>query len=134
VPAYIRLVHTIPEQKTAFLRNIVYREPERKLIATANSGYDTFRVTDADTGFVFFKAKVLRIDARALYFQVKDEIFELQIGKDLADAVMEPLSSPEIEALALDAYFDEEWALEETGKGKSSSKKTPTRKGSSKSK
>lgn len=135
VPAYVRLIHTDPDHQTAYLRNIVQRAvpPEMKLIAKERSGYDTFRIMDDETEYVFFKARVMRVDSREVFFQVKNKVYSIHIGKSLADAMEHALSPDEMDDYDLYSVYDAAWAKkemeDEAGKDK---KKTNTKKGGTK--
>ena len=125
VPKYIRLVTTVPGQKTAFLRNLIYKTREMKLIAKPRSGYEIFRVTDEDGEYVFFKAKVLRVDSRDVYYQVKNQVYGIHIGQSLAEAMEYPLSIDQMDDLELNDVYDRDWAKEEMGEenGKTNKKR-----------
>jgi hypothetical protein len=103
VPQYVRLSTTVPSQQTAYLRNLLYSKREEKLIAKPRSGYEEFRVA-ADNQYIYMQAKVLYVDARDVYFQVKHtkDVYVLHLGQSLAEAMFSK------------AQIDE--ALRETGK------------------
>ncbi len=130
VPSYVWLT-TTTNQNEAHLRNIVYRSsrPGGEEKVMVKPGYDTFQIVDEDTGYFFFRAKVLRIDDRAMYFQIKDEAFEWELRKNLADAIKRPLSAPRLAALQL--TLNAEWSAEESAKDKENKKpKTSSKKSS----
>ncbi len=111
VPAYIRLTMTVPDRQEAFLRNLIYNTREIRLIAKERSGFQEFRIIDADTDHVFFKAKVLRVDARDVHFQVFDNVYTIHIGQTLAEAMLEPLSLDRLDDLDLER--DRDWGKKE---------------------
>lgn len=130
VPAFVRLVHTDPGQQTAYLRNIRFRVPEMKLVAKAQSGYDTFRITDEIGDYVYFRAKVLKIEQRQIFFQIKDQVYSVQTGQYLSDMKEMSFSLTRIELEDLGLY-DREFAkseLEKDKKNKKDNKGRPTSK------
>jgi hypothetical protein len=106
---YIRLDTTDPDGREAYLRNLVYKTPPTKLRMGKWSGYDTFRIFSEYKTKVLVKGKVLRIDQRDVYFQVREEIYGIHIGQSLWEAMKRPLSDREIEALNLTSQFDAAW-------------------------
>src|SRR5205807_1935814 len=68
-PAYVRLTTTIPEQQLAYFRNLIYDTPEMKR-AVKLPGYQEFQVTDEFGNYVFFRAKLTKVDQRRVFFQV----------------------------------------------------------------
>lgn len=113
VRSYIKLVHTDPSAKEAFLRNYVFRSRELRLKATKGSGYDVFRITNEDGDVVLVKGKVLRVDQRDVYFQVGEDIYGIHIGQSLADAMRRPLFLEETDELQVTQLYDEAFASQE---------------------
>jgi hypothetical protein len=103
IPSYIRLVHTIPTHKEAYLINLFYRNEEFKLSAKPNSGYDVKRISDDNGNYIFCFLKVLRVDTGVVYFQVKDAVFAIELGQTLDDAMQEALDDDELEKLGIAA-------------------------------
>jgi hypothetical protein len=124
-PKYIYLTHTLPAQQMAYLRNRVYRGPEMKLIAN-KPGWDEFQVTDEFGEYVFFRAKVLKVEQRQIFFQIgrshdlefpSNSVFALQIGKSLADARDYSFNKTRVD-LEDDGLYDREFELREMASGK----------------
>ncbi len=131
VPAYVRLDTTVSSNHEASLRNLIYDTRPIKLIARKGSGYEFFKITDENRDYIFFQAKVLAVESREVYFQVRDQIFKLGIGESLAQAMRNPLSFEDIIDLELNELYDKEWAKEQmkTPKKKDTGKKTKGGKG-----
>ncbi|MSU80118.1 MAG: hypothetical protein EXS16_18755 [Gemmataceae bacterium] len=104
--AFVRLSMAVPSDQTAYLMNR-YENKEIKLIARPNSGYDTFVVGDPDSEFVYFKAKVLRVDGRKVFFQIKERVYEIHMTQTLDDALAYPLTIERLDDLDLER--DREW-------------------------
>ncbi len=111
---YIRLDTTDPDGREAYLRNLVYKTPPTKLRMGKWSGYDTFRIFSEYKTKVLVKGKVLRIDQRDVYFQVREDIFAIHIGQSLWEAMKRPLSDREVEALNLTSLYDAAWGAAES--------------------
>ena len=132
---FVRIDTILPNVQEASLfdrsRNATIR-----LRSKAKSGYDVFRITDEDRGKTVVKAKVLRIDARDVFFQVGHEVFAMHIGETLAEAMKKPMDHEEVEALELTALIDPEFAKETAGTGKftgtGSSSKNSSKRGGTK--
>jgi hypothetical protein len=138
-PRYIYLTQTLPDQQTAYLRNRIYRAAEMKVIAN-KPGWDEFQVTDEFGNYVFFRAKVLKVEQRQMFFQVgrsrnadfpRNCVFAVQIGESLAQAKDYSFNKSRID-LADDGLYDKNFEMRETGedpqdqtdnKGKAPSKK-----------
>jgi len=131
VPAYVRLTQTVPDQQEAYLRNLVYRTRETKLIAKAQSGYDQFKISDEFGQHVFLTAKVLRVDPRDVYFQVTNRVFKLHIGQSVREAMetgeLKNYLKADLQDLGL---FDEEFAKLHESDGKSKTNTGTKKKGS----
>jgi hypothetical protein len=119
-PRYIHLTQTVPEQKTAFLLNRIYRRAEMKVIAN-KPGWDEFQVTDEFGNYVFFRAKVLKVDQRQIYFQVgrshdadfpRNSVFTVQIGESLAQAKDYSFNKSRID-LEDDGLYDRNFEMSE---------------------
>lgn len=146
VPQYVRLVQTVPDAHEAYLRNLVYsswsfldkkKSQEFKVVAEPGSDTGYFKIVDQDTNYIFMVGKVLRIQPREVYFQVKDKVYEWDIGQNLYDAMNEVdpiteekksrhLTSKQLTALnlQLDASFAASSAEEDTKSKKTSTKKS----------
>jgi hypothetical protein len=85
--------------KEAFLRIYYYKARDIKLCPSA--GFDRFQVWDEEGKRVLVQGKVLRIDARDVYFQAKENIYGIHMGQSVADAMSRSLTAREIEALGL---------------------------------
>jgi hypothetical protein len=138
-PRYIYLAQTEPKHQTAYLRNRIYRTGEMKVIAN-KPGWDEFQVTDEFGNYVFFRAKVLKVEQRQVFFQVgrsrdadfpRNSVFAVQIGESLAEAKDYSFNKSRID-LADDGLYDKNFEMRETGedqqdqtdnKGKAPSKK-----------
>jgi hypothetical protein len=138
-PRYIYLAQTEPKHQTAYLRNRIYRTGEMKVIAN-KPGWDEFQVTDEFGNYVFFRAKVLKVEQRQMFFQVgrsrdadfpRNSVFAVQIGEALAEAKDYSFNKSRID-LADDGLYDKNFEMRETGedqqdqtdnKGKAPSKK-----------
>ncbi|HZZ81258.1 MAG TPA: hypothetical protein VFE62_22330, partial [Gemmataceae bacterium] len=101
IPAYIKLVQTVPSQKEAYLINLFYRNEEYKLSTNPKTGYQVRRISDDYGAYVFFFMKVHRIDSGLVFFQVEDEIYTIELGQTLAAALEEPLTTEELEEYGL---------------------------------
>ncbi len=101
IPEHVRLVSTEPTSQEAFLRTLIFQMPETRIRSKAGSGYDTFRIMNEERTKVLVKARVLRIDQRDVYFQVRDDVFNIHIGQTIADAMRRPLSDAELDRLQL---------------------------------
>jgi hypothetical protein len=65
------------------------------------AGYDTFRIMNENRKKEIVKAKVLRIDQRDVYFQVREDVYGIHIGQSIADAMSLPLSTRQLTELDL---------------------------------
>ena len=131
VPPYVRLDTCVPDTQEAYLRNLIVKTREIKLIAKPRSGFDTFKIIGEDTDggdFLFVHAKVLRVEAREVYFQVGNQVFEMHIGQSIADALRRPISTEKMDDLDLFDVFDIAWAKEHSGKDKDNAKTAKTSK------
>jgi hypothetical protein len=123
IPRYIRLVHTVPTQQEAYLINLFYRNEELKLSANPKTGYQVRRISDDNGDYIFCFMKVLRVDSGVVYFQVKDEVYAIELGQTLDDALHDPLTEEEMIEMGLS--WDAVWAREQMKdtKGGSTTKK-----------
>jgi hypothetical protein len=128
IPEYIRLVHTVPTQKEAYLLNLFSKNQELKLSADPKTTYDVRRIADDNGEYVFFFMKVLRVDSGVVYFQVQNQVYSISLGQTLADAMQYPLSIDRLDDLDLD--WDREWAKKQE---KGPKQKLPTKKTGKKS-
>jgi hypothetical protein len=120
VAEYVRLDTTNVDGREAFLRNLIFKTSPIRIRAVPRSGYDTFRVMNENRSKTILRGKVLRIDQRDVYFQVKEDIYGIHIGQTLADAMRRPLNNGELEDLELSKLYDEDWAAEDDTPAKSS--------------
>lgn len=131
-PAYVFLTHTSPDEQIAYMRNRVYQpvgSQEIKLDARKGSGYDTFKVTDEVGSFLFFRAKLLRVEQRQVYIQIKDQVFTVGIGKSLGDMQRYGYNKSVID-LDDEGLIDLEFMKVEMAKDKQDNKgKAPVKKG-----
>ena len=123
-PRYIYLTQTLPEQQTAYLRNRIYRTAEMKVIAN-KPGWDEFQITDEFGNYVFFRAKVLKVEQRQMFFQIgqsrdpdfpSNSVFAVQIGASLADAKDYSFNKSRID-LEDEGLYDKNFEMREAAKG-----------------
>jgi hypothetical protein len=128
-PKFVYLTHTLPETQEFYFRNRIYEGPEIHLYAK-KKGWDVFRIADEFGNYTFFKAKVLKVELRQVYFQVKRDVYKIHIGENLADAMESPIDEFWLD-LEDRGLFDREWAdAEAPKKGKEDNKgKTVKKKG-----
>ncbi len=124
IPAFIRLTQIDVSTEKAHYLNLFYRKDERMISADKKLGHDTFLVDSDDGNYVFFLAKVLRVDNRAVFIQIKDKVHQWNIGDTLDVAVNVALSDVYMQAIDLEPDFD--WGKKELEKEKS--KAQPTKK------
>jgi hypothetical protein len=116
-PQYVYLTHTSPDEQIAYLRNRVSDRPEIKVMAKPGSGYDTFVIRDEGREddkrrHEFFRAKVLKVEQRRIFIQIKDEVFTVQIGRPLSDMQIYGYNVSRIE-MEDDGLFDPDFAKKE---------------------
>jgi hypothetical protein len=120
-PQYVYLTQTLPEQRTAYIFNRVYGGTEKKLIAE-KTGWDEFQISDELGEYVFFRAKLLKVEQREIYFQIgrsnddrfpTNSVFSMQIGHSLALARDFSFNKSRID-LEDDGLFDREFSVRET--------------------
>ena len=128
-PAYVYLTQTDPDQQTAYLRNRIYGGAERKLVVN-RPGYEEFQVTDEVGSYVFFRGKILKVELRQIYFQVRNQVFTVQIGQSLAEARDYSFNRSWID-LEDEGLYDKLFEEKEMGKDKKDNKGKSTKKGSS---
>ena len=128
-PAYVYLTQTDPDQQTAYLRNRIYGGAERKLVVN-RPGYEEFQVTDEVGSYVFFRGKILKVELRQIYFQVKNQVFTVQIGQSMAEARDYSFNRSWID-LEDEGLYDKLFEEKEMGKDKKDNKGKSTKKGSS---
>jgi hypothetical protein len=144
-PRYIYLTQTLPDQQIAYLRNRIYRTAEMKVIAN-KPGWDEFQVTDEFGNYVFFRAKVLKVEQRQMFFQVgqsrdadfpRNSVFAVQIGESLGQSRDYSFNKSRID-LEDDGLYDKNFEVREStkdqhdqkdNKGKAPSKKDRSKKG-----
>jgi hypothetical protein len=114
IPAYIKLVQTVPTHQEAYLINLFYRNEEMKLSSNPKTGYQVRRVSDDYGTYIYLFLKVLRVDSGVVFFQVYDQVYAIELGQTLASALEEPLSDEEIEAYSL--KVDVSWGKEQLRK------------------
>ena len=66
--------------------NLFYRKDERKISQKENSGYNTFLIASDDLSYKFFLGKVLKVERRDVFFQVKDKVYRWHLGDTLDSA------------------------------------------------
>lgn len=120
-PKYVYLTHTSPDEQVAYLRNHLNDKGERKMMSTPGSGYDIFVLKDEAGEYTFFRAKVLKIQLREVFIQIKDEVYSIHIGQSLADMKLYGFGLSRIE-LEDDGLFDRAFMEEEMGKTKKTTK------------
>ncbi len=122
-PRFIYLAQTLPKQQTAHLRNRIYRTGEMKVIAN-KPGWDEFQVTDEFGNYVFFRAKVLKVEQRQMFFQVgqsrdadflSNSVLAVQIGESLAQAKDYSFNKSRKD-LEDDGLYDKEFEMREAAK------------------
>lgn len=86
IPRYVRLVGIETNLGEAHYLNLFYRKDERKISQKENSGYNTFLIASDDKTFTFLFGKVLRVDQRDVFFQVKDKVYKWHLGDTLESA------------------------------------------------
>jgi hypothetical protein len=94
IPEHVRLVSTEPTSNEAYLRNLIFRVRETRV--RTERGFDTFRIMNEDGSKELLRAKVLRIDQRDMYFQVKEYVYGIHIGQTVADAMRRSLSEADL--------------------------------------
>jgi hypothetical protein len=99
IPEHVRLVSTEPTSSEAYLRNLIFRVRETRV--RTERGFDTFRIMNEDGTKELLRAKVLRIDQRDMYFQVKERVYGIHIGQTVADAMRHSLSEAELKEKGL---------------------------------
>jgi hypothetical protein len=123
-PRYVYLTQTVPEQQTAYLRNRIYPTAEMKVIAN-KPGWDEFQITDEFGNYVFFRAKVLKVEQRQIFFQIgrsrdpdfpSNSVFAVQIGTSLAQAKDYSFNKTRID-LEDDGLYDKNFEMREAAKG-----------------
>jgi hypothetical protein len=110
VPKYVHLIHLAPKEQTAYLHNRVYKKDDIKVMVQPKA--DVFTIIDDETGFRFFNAKLMKVESREIYFQVKDNVYQMHIGQSLSEAMARPLAI-DLELLEVEGLFDSAWAERE---------------------
>lgn len=122
IPAFIRLTQIEPKEGEAHYLNLFYKKDERKISAKENSGYNTFLIAADDLSYTFFLGKVLRVDSRDVFFQVKDKVYQWHVGDTLETATRAALSLDYMDAIDLEP--DYEWGKKELEKEKGKERST----------
>jgi hypothetical protein len=135
IPRYVRLVGIETNRGEAHYLNLFYRKDERKISQQENSGYNVFYIGAEDKSYTFLYGKVLRVDQRDVFFQVKDKVYRWHLGDTLESAWGENgenyLALPALDDLDMEPDFA--WAKQELEKEKENNKgKIPQKKGFSK--
>ena len=112
--------------KEAFLRNRLAPSPIRLRLTP---GFNTFQIKSDESTYIWVKAKVLRIDARDIYFQAGDKLYGFHFGQTLSEAMKAPLRESEADRLEMTDLIDPEFADQDLG-----AKKTPQKGGATKGK
>jgi hypothetical protein len=76
------------------------RTNNRKTRLRVSPGFNTFRITD-DRDDVIVTGKVVKIDARDIYFQVGESFYGIHVGQSFADAMRRRLPESEVRSLGL---------------------------------
>ena len=114
VTEYVRLDTTDPDNREAYLRNLVFKTKPIRVRHShfSSSGFDTFRIYSGELKtHTLVTGKVLRIEQRDMYFQVLDEIYCIHLGQSLHDAMWRSVSDSVLERLNL--KVDEKWAAQQ---------------------
>jgi hypothetical protein len=105
VAPYVYLTKIIQEGKSlqAFLRDR-WNNNKTTLLQDSGEG-SSFRVVDSDNKELF-KAEVLRIDPRDVYFMVdsgfgRPRVYDLHVGQNLAESLRQPMPNFQVQALEL---------------------------------
>ncbi len=123
IPRFIRLTSIEPARQEAQYLNLFYRKDERKISAKENSGYNTFLIASDDLNYVFFLGKVLRVDNRDVFYQVKDKVFRWHVGDTLDSSYGEGANFLSIVVLdEFDLEPDMVWGKKELEKEKEKAK------------
>ena len=109
VAEYIRLDTADPDNREAYFRNLVFKAGPIRLRSTSWSGYNTFRVQNEWRTKTLFTGKVLRIDQRDVYFQIKEDVFAIHLGQSLGEVLCKPLLESQMERLGLTKLYDKAW-------------------------
>lgn len=118
IPAFIRLVFVEANQEEAYYLNLFYEKDERKISAKPGA-YNTFVVEAKDQSYTFFLAKVLRVDSRAVFIQIKDKVHQWNVGDTLEFATSVALPNSYMQDIDLEP--DVEWGKKELEKEKNKS-------------
>jgi hypothetical protein len=129
VADYIRLDTADPDNREAYLRNLIFKANPIRLRSASWSPWNTFKIyANEFKSKTIVSGKVLRIDQRDVYFQVKDEVYGIHLGQSLGDAMRRTLSSGEMDRLELTKLYDAEWAEKEAKAAKDAAKQGQTAK------
>jgi hypothetical protein len=131
IPQYVRLVGIETNRGEAHYLNLFYRKDERKISEKENSGYNTFLIASDDKTYTFLYGKVLKVEHRDVFFQVKDKVYKWHLGDTLAaawgDNGLNYLSLDFLDAADVEPDFA--WGKKELEKDAEIAKtKTPTKK------
>jgi hypothetical protein len=126
---YVRLETTNTDAHEAFFRNRIVTPSSLRVRAIPGSGFDTFRIMNEFRDKELLRGKVLRVDQRDVYFQVKDDVYAIHLGQTMAEALRRPLLDDAMKALELVDLYDEDFADQSpaAAKGKASQKKGKTK-------
>jgi hypothetical protein len=116
VPKYVHLNHVDPREQSAYFNNRIYKNDDIKVMVKPKA--DVFTIIDDETKFRFFNAKLMRVEPRDIYFQVKDSVYLMHIGQSLSEAMARPLAI-DLEILEEEGLFDSAWAEKELAAEKS---------------
>lgn len=95
---YLQEISHIDALQEAFLYS---RTTKRSMRIRAAAGYDSIPLGFDQAKKAPIRAKVVRIDARDVFFKVDEAIYGIHIGDTLADSLREPLQKSEVERLRL---------------------------------
>lgn len=110
VREFIRIDTIEPTAKQAFLQNRLFKSQSVRIKSVAGSGFDIFRIMNEDRSKVVVKGKVLRIDARDVYFQVSEDVYGFHMSQTMAEAMKRPLTEDDLDRLELTSLVDPEFA------------------------
>jgi hypothetical protein len=128
----------------AWLRNTLYKTGKMRL--RAQKGFDVFSINSESGNYNIVTGKVLRVDARDVYFQVREKVYRIHFGQTMADAMANPLppesldeelTSLKVDDFGNDGVADRKIAREPGVMGvpnanrKGTNNKTPTKKNKS---
>lgn len=85
MPKYVTITHTDPINQEVYLKYRLLEGPEKRIVAKVKD-WDEFEITDMSGNYRFFKARLLKVELRKIYFQVENEVWTLDIRKPFSEA------------------------------------------------